>query len=252
LTPVIPLPTGVKPTALTTLSFTTARVDSKGLVTKFPGRPTQQYEEDLGGGVKLEMVAVKGDGKVRDLWMGKYEVTQEQWQAVMGENPSNFKGDRLPVESVSWEEVKEYCRRLNAKLGLTEADGYRLPTEAEWEYAARAGTTTAYAFGETISPEIVNYDGNYPDGNAPKGIYRARTVEVGSLGAANGWGLYDMHGNVWEWCEDEFRSAGAAVRVIRGGGWYYGAVNCRSALRYRAAPGDRAGSLGFRLSRTLP
>ncbi|MFZ4986563.1 MAG: formylglycine-generating enzyme family protein, partial [Blastocatellia bacterium] len=141
---------------------------------------------------------------LRSFEIGKHEVTQELWQAVMGSNPSRFKGDNLPVENVSWNDVQEFCRRLNEKLGLTGSNGYRLPTEAEWEYAARAGTTTPFAFGQTISPDIVNYDGNYPYGNGPKGLYREKTVPVGSLGRANDWGIHDMHGNVWEWCEDHW------------------------------------------------
>lgn len=138
---------------------------------------------------------------------------------------------------------------MNAKLGLSAGMGYRLPKEAEWEYAARAGTKTEFAFGETISPEIVNYDGNYPYGGAKKGVYREKTVEVGSLGAANGWGIYDMHGNVWEWCEDIYQ-ARTSSRVYRGGSWYDYVVYCRSAYRYDDAPGDRYDDLGFRLSRT--
>jgi formylglycine-generating enzyme required for sulfatase activity len=128
-------------------------------------------------------------------YLGKYEVTQGEWKAVMGSNPSMFKGDdRLPVEGVSWDDCQEFITRLNAKK-----DGYvyRLPSEAEWEYACRAGTATAFSFGETITAEQVNYDGNYPYGNAPKGEYRGKTTRVGSF-PPNAWGLYDMHGNVWE------------------------------------------------------
>ncbi len=207
--------------------------------------------------------------------MGKYEVTQGMWREVAGypqvgrelnPDPSGFKGEDRPVEKVSWEEVKEFIARLNQKLGLREREGYRLPSEAEWEYAARAGTVTPFGFGETIDAEIVNYNGNYPYGKGKKGQYRKGTVTVGSLGVANGWGLYDMHGNVWEWCEDEYHSnydgapvdggawvnsAQAAYRVVRGGSWNGRAVRCRSAIRYGDAPGDRD-DVGFRLSRTLP
>ena len=199
--------------------------------------------------------------------IGKHEVTQRLWRAVMGTNPSRFKGDDLPVESVSWNEAQEFCRRLSEKLGLNGSNGYRLPSEAEWEYAARAGTTTPFAFGQNIDPGIVNYDGNYPYGDAAKGLYRQKTVPVGSLGRANGWGLFDLHGNVWEWVEDQYHGnyngapsdgrawtglAGGSYRVIRGGGWYGFAVYCRSARRDRIDPGSRFAVLGFRLLRTLP
>jgi formylglycine-generating enzyme required for sulfatase activity len=191
--------------------------------------------------------------------MGKYEVTQAQWQAIMGNNPSEFKGDlNLPVEKVSWEDAQEFCRKLSARTGKN----YRLPTEAEWEYAARAGTITAFAFGSTINTQIVNYDGNYPYQQAAKGSYRKQTVPVGSLGAANGFGLFDMHGNVWEWCEDVWHESyvgapsdgsawlsggNSSRRVVRGGSWYFYGWHCRSAARSWNAPGSRYVYLGFRV-----
>jgi Sulfatase-modifying factor enzyme 1/Caspase domain len=162
LTPVIAIPRGVAPSRLAIHNFTTASVEPTGNVSKFAGAPTQQYTEDLSNGVRLEMVAVKGgtfrmgslygnaDEKpphqvtMPDFWMGKFEVTQAQWRAVMGTDPSHFKGDDLPIENVSREDAKKFCRRLNAKLGLSDAEGYRLPSEAEWEYAARAGSGTQF------------------------------------------------------------------------------------------------------------
>jgi formylglycine-generating enzyme required for sulfatase activity len=164
---------------------------------------------------------------VKSFLMGKYEVTQEQYKKVMGTNPSDFKGKNLPVERVSWNDAQEFIRRLNSR-----GDGYtyRLPTEAEWEYACRAGTTTAFAFGDSLSPGQANFDGNHPYGWAAKGINRQKTIPVGSF-QPNAFGLYDMHGNVAEWCQD----------------WYHG--------NYNGAPTDGSawesgGEQGFRVLRS--
>ncbi|MBI4750845.1 MAG: formylglycine-generating enzyme family protein [Acidobacteria bacterium] len=197
-------------------------------------------------------------------YLGKFQVTQAQWQTVMGNNPSSFKGDTLPVERVSWNDCQEFLKKLNAKK-----DGYlyRLPSEAEWEYACRAGTTTPFSFGETITTDQVNYDGKYPYGNASKGEYRQKTTPVGSF-PANVWGLHDMHGNVWEWCQDWFQDTYAGApddgsaresgsdkqfRVMRGGSWFNFAKYCRSANRDRDDPVVGSGDFGFRVvaARTL-
>jgi formylglycine-generating enzyme required for sulfatase activity len=226
---------------------------------------------------------------VGSFYMGKYEVTQKEWREVMGNNPSDFRGDSLPVESVSWYDAVEYCNRRSQKEGLSpaytivkdrsdpnnrntddsvrwqvtwnrNADGYRLPTEAEWEYACRAGTTTPFNTGNNIGADIANYDGNHPYNNGSKGVYRQTTTAAGSF-PPNPWGLYDMHGNVWEWCWDWYEAyasgaqtdptgAGAgAYRVLRGGSWYSDAVELRSAVRGLATPSDRSRILGFRLVR---
>jgi formylglycine-generating enzyme required for sulfatase activity len=134
---------------------------------------------------------------VQSFYISKYEVTQAQWRAVMGGNPSSFKGDDLPVETVSYWEAQEFCARLSRETGR----GYRLPSEAEWEYAARGRTATPFAFGSSLSSEQANFIGKFPYGGAPKKVIRNKTTPVGSF-APNAFKLHDMHGNVWEWCED--------------------------------------------------
>ncbi len=133
-------------------------------------------------------------------WMSQFPITQAQWVSVMGENPSHFKGDDLPVESVSWHDAMKFCRLLSEQTGHI----YTLPSEAQWEYACRAGTTTPFYFGETITPDQANYDGNYTYNGGPRGEYRRQTTPVGTF-QPNAWGLHDMHGNVWEWCLDHWR-----------------------------------------------
>lgn len=185
-------------------------------------------------------------------WLGKYEVTQGEWQEVMGTNPSRFSncGRNCPVERVSWNEVQEFIRRLNQQ---DSANRYRLPTEAEWEYAARAGSQTAYSFGNDPG-DLENY--GWHDDNSGD-----RTHPVGQK-SPNGWGLYDMHGNVWEWTADWHGKnypggsvtdpagpSSGSFRVIRGGGWYDYARHCRSAFSSCLGPDRRGGDFGFRLLR---
>jgi formylglycine-generating enzyme required for sulfatase activity len=236
--------------------------------------------ENIGNGVSLEMVKIPGgrflmgspeteaerdqdEGpqhyvNVPEFLMGKYTVTQAQWQAVMGNNPSQFKGKNRPVENVSWNDATKFCQKLSKKTGRD----YRLPSEAEWEYACRAGTTTPFYFGETITPELVNYNGNETYGNGPEGKDREETTDVGIF-PPNSFGLYDMHGNVYEWCQDVWHDNydGAPVdgsawvnggnssrRVRRGGFWYSNPGRCRSASRstsYFVAANDYL--FGFRL-----
>jgi len=183
----------------------------------------------------------------KPFYMGKHEVTQEQWEAVMGKNPSEEKGAKLPVTDVSWEDCQEFIKKLNKKTD----GGYRLPTEAEWEYSCRAGTTTAYSFGNKITPK----DANYEDSKI------AKPVAVGSY-KPNAFGLYDMHGNVWEWCEDWKADypAGAVtdpkgpatgeIRVLRGGSFIRYVSYARSSTRTYLTPTYRLNVVGFRLART--
>ena len=298
--------------------FETVSVDSRGKIINRSRKIARQQVENLGNGVILEMVYIPGgtftmgspgneadrssDEKqhqvtVSPFFMGKYPVTQKQWEAVMGNNPSHFKGANRPVESVSWDDVQRFIEKLNldsARLPVDErlpaagerhpaagerlpaagerhpAAGerhpavgersrtYRLPTEAEWEYACRAGTTTPFYFGETITPDLVNYNGEYPYGSALKGKYRQQTTDVGDF-PPNAFGLYDMHGNVWEWCHDWYGDyasgsvtdpigpSSGSSRVARGGSWHYSARYCRSAHRIRYSAVNRGGNLGFRL-----
>jgi formylglycine-generating enzyme required for sulfatase activity len=190
--------------------------------------------------------------------LARTEVCQRVWRGLVGStgldaDPSRFDGERLPVERVSWDDVAAWC----------EANGLRLPSESEWEYACRAGTTGPFWFGSTITPSQVNYDGNWPYGGAAKGEYREQTVDVGSL-PANAFGLFEVHGNVWEWCQDAWHGSheghpgnesardapGASRRVRRGGGWFGNARNCRSAVRVWSTTGFRDNYLGFRPARS--
>ncbi|MEL7331055.1 MAG: formylglycine-generating enzyme family protein [Cyanobacteria bacterium J06560_2] len=209
---------------------------------------------------------------VSPFFMGRYPVTQAQWRVVaalpqinreLKLNPSEFEGDNHPVEQVSWDEAVEFCDRLAELTGRP----YRLPSEAEWEYACRSGTTSAFHFGNTISTEAANYDGNYTYGESPKGEYRQSTTPVDQLNNANDYGLSDMHGNVYEWCQDHWHDnydkaptdgsawiegGNADLRVCRGGSWVVNPEDCRSAYRYGDNPESRNSYLGFRVSCAAP
>lgn len=195
----------------------------------------------------------------RGFWLADTACTQALWQAVTGSNPSRFKHDpRNPVDNVSWEDAQGFISELNRRLPGLQA---RLPSEAEWEYACRAGTTTPFSFGDNITPDQVNYDGNFPYAGGKKGRYRESTVPVGSL-PSNAWGLHEMHGNVLEWCADwygEYPTSGGLdpqgpqkgdYRVLRGGSWFYNGGHVRSAYRPGHGPGSRIGGghVGFRLA----
>ena len=273
-----PAPSGK---TLQTQAFEVVTVDRTGAINSRRTVQAQSFAEDLGDGVMLDLVAIPGGSftmgaplseegnraterplhpvTVLPFFLGKYVVTQAQYQAVMGTNPSRFTGNSAdhPVEQVSWEDAIAFCQKLSEQTGHT----YRLPSEAEWEYACRAGTTTPFHFGETITTDIANYDGEYSYGEGPVGIYRRETTEVGSF-PPNAFGLYDMHGTVLEWCEDVWHDNydnapddGTAWteggeqhrRVVRGGSWISHPRDCRSAYRLYAAPGDRYINTGFRV-----
>jgi formylglycine-generating enzyme required for sulfatase activity len=202
-------------------------------------------------------------------FMGQHPVTQDQWQQVskmpqvnrhLKAKPARFKGTKLPVDNVSWLDAEEFCRRLSANTSHT----YRLPSEAEWEYACRAGTTTSFSFGETIDTKLANYRGTNSKefgwsgiyGRGVLGEYREKTTPVGTF-PANNFGLYDMHGNVWEWCLDDWHESyadapvdGSAwtnstteekrLKILRGGSWDCDPLRCRSAFRGRDFTDDHS------------
>jgi len=262
-----------------TVEFETVTVDEKGqIIKRDSSNQAKFFKEDLGNGITLEMVYIPGgsfkmgslpgekgrglhespqhDVNVPPFYMGRFEVTQEQYQQVMGKNPSYFQGAKRPVEQVMWNDVIAFCNKLSQKTGRK----YRLPSEAEWEYACRAGTKTPFYFGETITTELANYNGNYTYAAEPKGKYRGQTTEVGSF-PPNAFGLYDMHGNVWECCQDTYHKSyegapddGSAwvdndndYYLLRGGSWDDLPGYCRSAARYNTYPDDSTDDIGFRV-----
>ncbi|NEQ75864.1 MAG: SUMF1/EgtB/PvdO family nonheme iron enzyme [Okeania sp. SIO2C9] len=263
--------------------FTTVKVNRRGeIISRLPDQ-AQVMAENFNG-VSLEMVKIPGGRflmgspeteaerdnsespqhyvDVPEFFMGKYPVTQAQWEAVMGNNPSRFKGENRPVENVSWNDATEFCQKLSEITGKK----YSLPSESQWEYACRARTSTPFYFGETITSELVNYDGNYPYGDATKGKYRQETTDVGIF-PPNSFGLYDMHGNVWEWCQDVWHdnyegapTDGSAwetggdsnYRILRGGSWYNNSRNCRSARRGYYGADILFNNRGFRIVSSSP
>jgi formylglycine-generating enzyme required for sulfatase activity len=254
----------------------------------------QGYGEELAPGVALTMVAIPAgtflmgsppgeEGRVDveeaqrrvslpAFLMGRFPITQKQWREVAGwekvereldADPSTSKGPDRPVEQVSWHDAVEFCRRLSLRTGKS----YGLPSEAQWEYACRAGSTTPFHFGETLTTELANYNGNYTYGQGPKGTSREQTTDVGSF-PGNAWGLQDMHRNVWEWCLDRWHPSlakgptdGSAWqepaqevpkedrdgRLLRGGSWLNAPSSCRSAYRYSSLPDYRHDNVGFRV-----
>lgn len=257
-------------------------------------RQTQHWLEPLGDETQIEMVAIPAGSflmgspknelersqseepqhevNVSAYFMGRYPITQAQWRFVarldqvnreLDLEPTAFKGGSPPVEQVSWHDAVEFCDRLSAFTGRA----YRLPTEAEWEYACRAGTTTPFHFGETITTDLANYNGGYTYNDEPQGEYRKTTTPVDHFGIANVFGLCDMHGNVYEWCQDHWHDnyEGAptdgsawlsenenAYRVLRGGSWYVNPRDCRSAYRDLNTPDDRVTYIGFRVVCSAP
>ncbi|NET71825.1 MAG: formylglycine-generating enzyme family protein [Sphaerospermopsis sp. SIO1G2] len=279
------------------INFETAKIKPKSLLLgliknaeiKLTRKTAESFTEELDNGLFLELIAIPSGSFIMGVsekelesmdrgipehpvlippfLLGKYPVTQAQWKAIsklpkikidLESEPSYFKGENRPVEQISWYEIQEFCARLSQKTGRL----YRLPSEAEWEYACRAGTTTPFCFGHTLSTDLANYNGEYVYGDGNKGIYRKETTDVGIF-PANDFGLYDTHGNVWEWCQDGWYdnyvgapNDGSAWlnekdvhprRVLRGGSWSYRPVYCRSAYRMNYPPGSKDQNHGFRL-----
>lgn len=255
-------------------SFNLVTTNKKGEVISITRNYASSFLEDLGNGITLEMVEIPGGTylmgstqedcelpehpvKLPTFFMSKYPVTQKQYKAITGVNPSFFKGDQLPVENVSWSNAISFCEELATQTGRN----YTLPSETQWEYCCRAGTTTAFHFGESINSELVNYNGNYTYALVHTQAFRQKTVPVGSL-MPNAYGLYDMHGNVWEWCLDDWHTNynGAPDnqkhwvssrinrwKVIRGGSWNTSPHDCRSASRNLHMAHSVSKDIGFRL-----
>jgi formylglycine-generating enzyme required for sulfatase activity len=277
-----------------TLKVDVLTINMRGQETLRHANEIELVSEDLGDGTILELVALGGGTfmmgsaedempdeaempqhsvTVRPFFISMFPVTQAQWRSIaslpavnreLDPTPSRFKAKDRPVEMVSWEDAIEFCDRLSQRNGRT----YRLPTEAEWEYACRAGTTTPFHYGETLTPDIANYNGNHTFGAGPKGVYREETTPVGIF-PANAFGLHDMHGNVWEWCLDHWHDTyedaptnGSAwlvnnaapnhPRLLRGGAWNKTPWMCRSAYRDRDHPTTRNKFIGFRIVCDLP
>lgn len=271
------------PPVISTFDFEVVKVDKQGKITKRYIQQAEYFVEDLNNGIVLEMVSIPGGsftmgapkdeaGAIEDerpqhlvtlspFFLGKYPITQAQWREVanfpkikyeLESEPSYFKGDNLPVECISWYEAQEFCTRLSQKTGRV----YRLPSEAEWEYACRANTTSPFYFGATITRDLVN---SFEEQETH--FYVNQTTEVVTF-PANSFGLYDMHGNVWEWCADyqheDYQDAPSdgsvweidgnpEYRMLRGGSWDYDFSYCRSASRYYENPSTRNESFGFRV-----
>ena len=214
------------------------------------GSPESEPERD-GDETWHQVTLTKG------FWLGDTACTQSLWKTVLGSNPAYFKDNaKNPVEQVSWDDTQEFIQTFNSMVSGLNA---QLPTEAQWEYACRAGTNTPFSFGDNITPRQVNYNGKYPYASGKIGLSRQKTVPVKSF-PANAWGLYEMHGNVWEWCQDWYEdypeesvtnpegSQANSERVVRGGSWLHRSARVRSAIRNMHYPVSLANHRGFRLS----
>ena len=260
-----------------TIEFETPTLDQKGTVVARTRHIAQQFTEELAKGLRLELIVIQAGFfrmgspdhlgntdehpqhfvTVNSFMMGKFLITQAQWKAVMGTlPPCRFKGENLPVERVSWDEAQRFCQRLSKR---TRRD-YRLPSEAQWEYACRAGMSTPFSFGETITVDVANFNGEHTFREEPRGSYFHATSEGGRF-PPNAFGLYDTHGNLWEWCADSWQDDYSDIprgdqplrdkrtneRVARGGSWHEPPGLCRSAARMKFLRSDAEEVIGLRV-----
>ena len=262
---------------MTTIEFETPRLNEMGQVVAQSRHTAEQFTDEIGDGISIEMILIPsgifqmGSSShhgnpdeqpqhlvtIKSFMMGKSLITQGQWKAVMGKRPPcRFNGDNLPVERVSWNDAQKFCQRLSTKTGRS----YQLPSETQWEYACRAGTSTPFSLGETLTVDVANFNGEHTFRDEPRGFYFHSTSEGGKF-PPNAFGLYDMHGNLWEWCADNwlddysssprdgsfFQNNDNRYRVARGGSWHEPPALCRSAARLRVLQSDADEFIGFRI-----
>jgi formylglycine-generating enzyme required for sulfatase activity len=260
-----------------TIEFETMTLNENGEIFTSTHHTAEQLIEDLGNRIRLEMLVIpSGIFQMGSLWhirnndeqpqhlvtiksfmMSKFLITQAQWKAIMGKYPPcRFKGDNLPIERVSWDDAQKFCQRLSKMTGRT----YHVPCETQWEYACRAGTNTPFSFGETITAEVANFNGEHTFLHEQRGPYRHVTTEGGTF-PPNAFGLYDMHGNLWEWCMDNwlddytasprdsnsYQNKDSRYRVARGGSWHEPPELCRSAARIKFLQSEADEFMGFRV-----
>jgi formylglycine-generating enzyme required for sulfatase activity len=261
-----------------TIEFESPTLNAKGEIIARTKHNAEQFTEDLGKGISLELIVIpsgafqmgspRNQGNpdehpqhfvtIKSFMLGKYLITQRQWKAIMDKlPPCRFKGEDLPVERVRWNDAQKFCQRLSQKTGRS----YHLPSETQWEYACRAGTTTPFSFGETLTSDFANYNGEHIFKDEPRGVY-FHSTSAGGKYPPNTFGLYDMHGNLMEWCADNWLDDYSAsprdgssyqmqnnpYRIVRGGSWHDTPELCRSAARIRYSQSDAEEYVGLRVA----
>jgi formylglycine-generating enzyme required for sulfatase activity len=260
-----------------TIEFNTPTLNRKGEIIRWTEHTASQLTIDLGRDTRLDMLLIPGGAfqmgshhlagegderpqhlvTVRPFMMSKFLITQGQWKVILRKlPPCRFKGDALPIERVSWQDAQTFCKHLSKKA----RQEFRLPSETQWEYACRAGTGTPFSFGESLTVEVANFNAEHLFAEEPRGFYR-HVPNPGGTFPPNAFGLYDMHGNLWEWCADNwlddysssprddssYQSRESTYRVARGGSWHEPASLCRSASRLRVLQTDADEVMGFRV-----